>query len=65
VFGAHGRARIVGKAGYAICCLLAATVLLVSGYAFNVEHQLGDVSSSHVDAGGPQAGDMNILLMGL
>jgi LCP family protein required for cell wall assembly len=65
VFGAHGRALIVGKAGYAISCLLAATVLLVSGYAFNVEHQLGDVSSSHVDAGGPQVGDMNILLMGL
>jgi LCP family protein required for cell wall assembly len=65
VFGAHGRALIVRKAGYAISCLLAVTVLLVSGYAFNVEHQLGDVSSSHVDAGGPQVGDMNILLMGL
>jgi hypothetical protein len=51
VFGAHGRALIVGKVGYAISCLLAATVLLVSGYAFNIEHQLGDVSSSHVDAG--------------
>jgi len=65
VFRAHSGALIAGKAGYAISCLLAATVLLVSGYAFHVERQVGDVSSSHVDAGGPQVGDMNILLMGL
>jgi hypothetical protein len=65
LFGARGGALIAGKAGYAIGCVLAATVLLVSGYAFHVERQLGDVSSSRVDAGGPQVGDMNILLMGL
>ena len=65
MFRAHSGALIAGKAGFAISCLLATAVLLVSGYAFHVERQVGDVSSSHVDAGGPQVGDMNILLMGL
>jgi len=65
MFRAHGGTLIAGKVGYVAGCLLAATVMLVSGYAFHVERQLGDVSSSNVDAGGPQVGDMNILLMGL
>lgn len=65
MFSAHGGALIAGKVGYAVSCVLAATALLASGYAFNVEHQIGQVSSSHVAAGGPQVGDMNILLMGL
>jgi LCP family protein required for cell wall assembly len=56
---------LAGKIGYAASCLLAVTALLVSGYAFHVEGQVGDVASSRVDAGGPQVGDMNILLMGL
>jgi LCP family protein required for cell wall assembly len=56
---------LAGKIGYAASCVLAGTALLVSGYAFHVEGQVGDVASSHVDAGGPQVGDMNILLMGL
>ena len=56
---------LAGKIGYAASCVLAATALLVSGYAFHVEGQVGDVASSRVDAGGPQVGDMNILLMGL
>jgi anionic cell wall polymer biosynthesis LytR-Cps2A-Psr (LCP) family protein len=65
MFSAHGGALIAGKVGYVVSCLLAAAVLLTSGYAFHVERQLGAVSSSNVDAGGPQVGDMNILLMGL
>ena len=56
---------LAGKIGYAASCLLAATAILVSGYAFHVEGQVSDVASSRVDAGGPQVGDMNILLMGL
>jgi LCP family protein required for cell wall assembly len=56
---------LAGKIGYAAGCVLAATALLVSGYAFHVEGQVSDVASSHVDAGGPEVGDMNILLMGL
>ena len=56
---------LAGKIGFAASCVLAATALLVSGYAFHVEGQVGDVASSRVDAGGPQVGDMNILLMGL
>ena len=56
---------LAGKIGYAASCVLAATALLVSGYAFHVEGQVSDVASSRVDAGGPQVGDMNILLMGL
>jgi LCP family protein required for cell wall assembly len=65
MFRAHAGTLIAGKVGFVLSCVLASTVLLVSGYAFHVERQLGAVSSSNVDAGGPQVGDMNILLMGL
>ncbi len=65
MFKAHGGTLIAGKVGYAVSCVLAATVLLASGYAFHVESQIGGIASSNVDVGGPQVGDMNILLMGL
>jgi LCP family protein required for cell wall assembly len=56
---------IAGKVGYAVSCVVAASVLLVSGYAYHVESQLNGIASSNVDTGGPQTGAMNILLMGL
>ena len=56
---------IAGKIGYAVSCVAAAIVLLVAGYAYHVEGQLGGIESSNALSGGPQTGSMNILLMGL
>jgi len=56
---------IAGKIGYAVSCMFAATMLLVAGYAYHVEGQLGGIESSNALTGGPQTGAMNILLMGL
>ena len=56
---------MTGKVGYAVSCVIAATVLFVAGYAYHVEGQLGGIASSNVLSGGPQTGEMNILLMGL
>lgn len=63
--GAHGGTVIAGKIGYAVSCVIAAAVLLVAGYAYHVEDQLGGIESSNALSGGPQTGEMNILLMGL
>jgi LCP family protein required for cell wall assembly len=65
VSGAHGGTVIAGKIGYAVSCVIAATVLFVAGYAYHVEGQLGGIESSNALTGGPQTGAMNILLMGL
>jgi LCP family protein required for cell wall assembly len=65
VFGAHGGTVIANKAGYAVSCVIAATLLLVAGYAHHIEGQLGGIESSNALNGGPQTGAMNILLMGL
>jgi LCP family protein required for cell wall assembly len=61
----HGGRAIAGKAGYAVACLLAAVVLMVSGFAFYVRGQVASIGGSDVISGGPQTGAMNILLMGL
>jgi LCP family protein required for cell wall assembly len=65
VSGANGGTVIAGKIGYAVSCAIAAVVLLVAGYAYHVEGQLGGIESSNALSGGPQTGAMNILLMGL
>ena len=65
MFRMHGGTVITGKVGYAVSCVVAATVLLVSGYAYHVESQLAGIGGSNVDTGGPQTGAMNILVMGL
>jgi LCP family protein required for cell wall assembly len=65
VFRTYGGTVIAGKIGYAVSCVLAATLLLVAGYAHHVEGQLGGIESSNALSGGPQTGSMNILLMGL
>jgi LCP family protein required for cell wall assembly len=65
VSGAHGGTVIAGKIGYAVSCVIAAAVLLVAGYAYHLEGQLGGIESSNALSGGPQTGEMNILLMGL
>ena len=56
---------IAGKVGYAVGCLLAALVLVVSGFAYYVEGLVTEMASSDAISGGPQTGAMNILLMGL
>ena len=61
----HGGMAIAGKAGYAVACVLAALVLVVSGFADYVKGQVASIGSSNVITGGPQTGAMNILLMGL
>jgi LCP family protein required for cell wall assembly len=65
VLGPHGGMAIVGKAGYAVGCMLAALVLVGSGFAYYVKSQVGDIGGSDAITGGPQTGAMNILLMGL
>jgi LCP family protein required for cell wall assembly len=58
-------ATIAGKVGYVASCLLAAVVLVVSGYAHKVDGLVTGLASSNAISGGAQTGAMNILLMGL
>jgi LCP family protein required for cell wall assembly len=65
MFRAHGGSAIVGKAGYTLGCVLAAVTLAVSGVAYYVKAQVGGIGGSNAISGGPSAGPINILLMGL
>jgi LCP family protein required for cell wall assembly len=56
---------IAGKVGYTASCLLAAVLLVVSGYAYKFNGQITGLSSSDAISGGAQTGAMNILVMGL
>jgi LCP family protein required for cell wall assembly len=56
---------IAGKVGYTASCLLAAVLLVVSGYAYKVNGLVAGLSSSNAISGGAQTGAMNILVMGL
>jgi LCP family protein required for cell wall assembly len=56
---------IAGKAGYAICCIVSAVVLLVSGWAHMAYQKVAAIGQSHAISSGPSIGEMNILLMGL
>ena len=56
---------VAGKAGYAVSCILAASVLVLSGFAYYVKNQVNAIGGSNVISGGPVTGAMNILLMGL
>jgi LCP family protein required for cell wall assembly len=58
-------ATIAGKVGYTVSCLLAAVLLVVSGYAHKVNGLVTGLSSSDAISGGAQTGAMNILVMGL
>jgi LCP family protein required for cell wall assembly len=62
---AHAGMAVVGKAGYALGCMLAALVLVGSGFAYYVKGEVGSIGGSNVLTGGPQTGAMNILVMGL
>ena len=65
MFRAHGYAAIAGKAGYTLSCMLAALVLVGSGFAYYVKAQVVSIGGSDAISGGPSVGAMNILLMGL
>ena len=54
-----------GKAGYALSCLAAAVVLVVSGFSFFVIREVVSIGSSYAIQSGPSIGAQNILLMGL
>jgi LCP family protein required for cell wall assembly len=56
---------IAGKVGYTASCLLAAVLLVVSGYAYKVDGLVTGLASSDAISGGAQTGAMNILVMGL
>jgi LCP family protein required for cell wall assembly len=58
-------AMIAGKVGYGAGCLLAAVLLVVSGYAYKVDGLVTGLASSDAISGGAQTGAMNILVMGL
>jgi hypothetical protein len=50
--GSHGGMGIAGKAGYAVACLLATVVLMVSGFAYYVKAQVASIGGSDVISGG-------------
>jgi LCP family protein required for cell wall assembly len=56
---------IAGKVGYGASCLLAAVLLVVSGYAHKVDGLVTGLASSNAISGGAQTGAMNVLVMGL
>src|ERR1700744_2315458 len=58
-------ATIAGKVGYAASCLVAAVLLVVSGYAHKVDGLVTGRASSNAISGGAQTGAMNVLVMGL
>jgi LCP family protein required for cell wall assembly len=62
---AHGAAAIAGKTGYALGCVVAALIMVVSGFAYYVKSGVASIGGSNVISGGPSVGAMNILLMGL
>jgi LCP family protein required for cell wall assembly len=63
--GSRSGMAIAGKAGYAVCCILSALILVGSGFAYYVRAQVDAIGGSNAISGGPQTGPMNILLMGL
>src|ERR1022692_1231458 len=56
---------MAGKAGYPVSCILAALVLLLSGFSYFVVRDVSSIGGSHAITSGPSVGAQNILLMGL
>jgi LCP family protein required for cell wall assembly len=53
------------KAVFAVCCVVAGSTLVVSGYARYYLNEATSIGASNAIASGPLAGEQNILLMGL
>src|SRR5438105_10674110 len=54
-----------GIVGYALSCVAAAVVLVVSGFSYFIVHGVSSIGGSHAINSGPSIGEQNILLMGL
>ena len=65
MFRAHGAAVIAGRAGYTLGCIVAALIMVTSGFAYYAKSQAESIGGSNATSGGPSVGAMNILLMGL
>jgi LCP family protein required for cell wall assembly len=55
----------MARTWYFVSCVLAALVLLASGFSYLVIRDVGSIGGSHAITSGPSAGAQNILLMGL
>lgn len=56
---------IAGKVGYALACVVAAVVLVVSGYAYKVVSLAEGIGGGIAIGGAASTGAMNVLVMGL
>ena len=56
---------IAGRLGYAVMCILAVLVLMISGFSYFVVRGVSSIGGSHAIVSGPSIGAQNILLMGL
>ena len=65
MLGRRGGSLIAGRVGYAVTCLVAAVVLVVSGYAYKVVSLTQGLGSGVSISNGASVGAMNILVMGL
>jgi LCP family protein required for cell wall assembly len=65
LFSARVGRIIAGKVGYTVCCLLAAVLVVVSGYAHKAVADLNALGGGITIGGSSSVGAMNILVMGL
>jgi LCP family protein required for cell wall assembly len=65
LLGTGGGSLIAGKVGYAATCVVAAVVLVVSGYAYKVVSLADGLGDGIGISNGASVGEMNILVMGL
>ena len=65
MLGMGGGSLIAGKVGYAVTCVVAAVVLVVSGYAYKLVSLANGIGGGVGISNGASVGAMNILLMGL
>ncbi len=55
----------MARVGYPLACVLAAIVLVVSGFGYLVVRDVSGIGGSNAIVSGPSTGPQNILLMGL
>jgi LCP family protein required for cell wall assembly len=65
LFSARLGRIIAGKVGYTVCCLVAAVLVVVSGYAHKAVADLNALGGGITIGGSSSIGAMNILVMGL
>jgi LCP family protein required for cell wall assembly len=63
--GRPGGRSPAGTLGYALMCILAVMVLMISGFSYFVVRGVSSIGGSHAIVSGPSLGAQNILLMGL